>query len=175
MAKLKVFKAHQGFFETVVAAPSQKAALEAWGTRQNLFAEGMAEVTEDAATVAAATDQPGRVLRRAAGSGGAFTAEGGDLKAPDLPKAKDAKATAKSSAPDKSAKPPPDLTALNAAETALEAAEKRHNREEAALQRQSADIQQRIRDQAQLADRNLKALRKALERERAAYRRAADR
>ena len=28
---LKVFRAHLGFYDTVVAVPSQKAAAEAWG------------------------------------------------------------------------------------------------------------------------------------------------
>ena len=35
--KLKVSQAQFGFFDTVVAAPSQAAALRAWGVNQNLF------------------------------------------------------------------------------------------------------------------------------------------
>jgi hypothetical protein len=45
--KLKVFQAQFGFHDSVVAAPSQTAALRAWGTRQNLFGEGQARLTED--------------------------------------------------------------------------------------------------------------------------------
>jgi hypothetical protein len=66
--KLKVFQAQFGFYDTVVAAPSQAAALRAWGTRQNLFASGDAKVVTDEAAVAAATAQPETPLRRAIGS-----------------------------------------------------------------------------------------------------------
>ena len=52
--RLKVFQVHLGFFETVVAAPSQAAALRAWGTHQNLFADGQARVTDDPQAVEAA-------------------------------------------------------------------------------------------------------------------------
>jgi hypothetical protein len=38
--KLKVFQAPFGFFDTILAAPSQAAALRAWGTHRNLFADG---------------------------------------------------------------------------------------------------------------------------------------
>ncbi len=42
-ARLKAFQAPLGFFDTVVAAPSQGAALKAWGSRQNLFRDGQAK------------------------------------------------------------------------------------------------------------------------------------
>src|SRR3954464_10059196 len=45
--KLKVFQASLGFYATVVAAPSQAAALRAWGIRQNLFGDGVARPAED--------------------------------------------------------------------------------------------------------------------------------
>ena len=84
MAKLKVFSAPQGFYETVVAVPSQKAALEAWGTRQNLFAEGMAKVETDPDAVKAALAHPGQVLSRPAGGEGEFKPSGSaaPIKAP---------------------------------------------------------------------------------------------
>jgi colicin import membrane protein len=50
-----------------------KAALEAWGSKQNLFQRGFAKETEDPATVAAAMAHPGVVLRRAVGTGGKFS------------------------------------------------------------------------------------------------------
>ena len=70
--RLKVFRAAMGFFESVVAAPSQKAALDAWGTRQDLFKEGMAAVTNDPQAVEAALAHPGVVLQRPTGSKGGF-------------------------------------------------------------------------------------------------------
>jgi hypothetical protein len=41
--KLKVYQTSQGFFDLAVAAPSMKAALEAWGTSRNLFHQGFAK------------------------------------------------------------------------------------------------------------------------------------
>ena len=35
--KLNVYRTHIGFDDLIVAAPSQKAALEAWGSSSNLF------------------------------------------------------------------------------------------------------------------------------------------
>ena len=40
--KLKVFRTPIGFHDAYVAAPSQKAALQAWGTDTDLFARGVA-------------------------------------------------------------------------------------------------------------------------------------
>ena len=58
--KLKVFQAQFGFYDTVVVASSQTAALLAWGTHQNLFASGEAKVATDEAAVAAALEHPDR-------------------------------------------------------------------------------------------------------------------
>ncbi|HEV2363360.1 MAG TPA: hypothetical protein VGS12_04085 [Caulobacteraceae bacterium] len=88
--KLKVFVAHIGFYEAAVAVTSKKAALEAFGTRQDLFKEGLAGESSEAAA-AAALEHPGQVLRRPAGSKGAF-----ELR-PATPRA--AKATARPSKP----------------------------------------------------------------------------
>ena len=45
-----------------------KAALEAWGSKQNLFHQGFAKETDDSEVVAAAMAKPGVVLRRPVGS-----------------------------------------------------------------------------------------------------------
>jgi colicin import membrane protein len=78
--KLKTFTTSIGFFDLAIAAPSMKAALEAWGTKQNLFQRGFAKETDDPAIVAATMAHPGVVLRRAVGTQGKFT------KNADLPK-----------------------------------------------------------------------------------------
>ena len=70
--RLKVFQAQFGFYDTVVAAPSQAAALRAWGTRQDLFASGDARRATDEAAVAAALAHPETLLRRAVGSADPF-------------------------------------------------------------------------------------------------------
>ena len=82
---LKVFRAHLGFYDTVVAATSKKAALQAWGARGGEFSHGFADVTNDAEAVKAALAQPGVVLRRLFGSHEPFKEEADFSK---LPKAK---------------------------------------------------------------------------------------
>jgi colicin import membrane protein len=71
--KLKVYQTSQGFYDLVIAAPSMKAALEAWGTASNLFHQGFASLSEDAATIDAAMAKPGVVLRRPVGTNKPFS------------------------------------------------------------------------------------------------------
>src|ERR1700722_4364406 len=71
--KLKPYKTSLGFFDLAIAAPSMKAALEAWESRSNLFHQGFAKETTDPAIVKATMDKPGVVLRRPVGTNGAFT------------------------------------------------------------------------------------------------------
>jgi hypothetical protein len=70
--KLKTYQTSLGFYDLAVAAPSMKAALEAWGARSNLFHQGFAKETDDPEVTAAALAQPGVVLKRPAGSSGRF-------------------------------------------------------------------------------------------------------
>lgn len=69
---LKTYITNLGFFELAIAAPSMKAALEAWGMRHNAFQQGFARETDDPRIIAATTAQPGVVLKRAVGSKGEF-------------------------------------------------------------------------------------------------------
>jgi hypothetical protein len=71
--KLKTYQTSVGFFELAIAAPSMKAALQAWGSTTNLFQQGFAKETDDPAIVAATLAKPGVVLRRPVGSDGAFS------------------------------------------------------------------------------------------------------
>lgn len=71
--KLKTYQTSLGFYDQAVAAPSMKAALEAWGARSNLFHQGLAKETDDSDIVAATMAAPGVVLRRPVGSDGPFT------------------------------------------------------------------------------------------------------
>lgn len=70
--KLKTFLTSLGFFDQAVAAPSMKAALDAWGADSNLFHQGFAREVDDAAIVAATMARPGVVLKRPIGSSGPF-------------------------------------------------------------------------------------------------------
>ena len=66
--KLKTFQTSLGFYDLAIAAPSMKAALEAWGAGSNLFHQGVAKETDDPDVVAATLSKPGVVLKRPAGS-----------------------------------------------------------------------------------------------------------
>jgi hypothetical protein len=59
--KLKTYQMSMGFFERAIAAPSMKAALEAWGADSNLFHQGAAKESHDPGEV-------GVVLKRPVGS-----------------------------------------------------------------------------------------------------------
>jgi colicin import membrane protein len=72
--KLKVYQTSQGFYDLAIAAPSMKAALNAWGTERNLFHQGFAREAQGAATIDAALAEPGVVLRRPVGSDQPFSA-----------------------------------------------------------------------------------------------------
>lgn len=60
--KLKVFRTPIGFHDAYVAAPSQKAALEAWGSDSDLFARVSAEQVTDPALTKAPLEAPGEVV-----------------------------------------------------------------------------------------------------------------
>jgi hypothetical protein len=139
--RLKVFQAQFGFYDTVVAAPSQAAALRAWGTHQNLFANGEAKVTTDEAAVAAATAHPETPLRRAVGSKDTFA-----LEPTSLPPVPDVPASAKRATkpkPAAHARPLADRSKLDAAERALRRLDERRKREEADFRREEEELEAR--------------------------------
>lgn len=70
--KLKVYQTSQGFYDLAIAAPSMKAALEAWGAGSNLFHQGFAKESDDDKVIAAAITKPGIVLLRPVGSDAPF-------------------------------------------------------------------------------------------------------
>jgi hypothetical protein len=78
--KLKTYMTSLGFFDQAIAAPSMKAALEAWGSNSNLFHQGVAKETDDPAIVEATMAKPGLVLKRPIGSNEPFR-ETADLPA----------------------------------------------------------------------------------------------
>src|SRR6187399_56644 len=71
--KLKTYQTSLGFFDQAIAAPSMKAALEAWGADSNLFHQGAAKESDDPDVIAATMKKPGVVLRRPVGSNGSFS------------------------------------------------------------------------------------------------------
>jgi type IV secretory pathway VirB10-like protein len=141
--KLKVFQAQFGFYDTVVAAPSQAAALRAWGTHQNLFASGEATLTTDEAAIGAAIAHPETPLRRAVGSTDAFALEPTSL--PKVPNAPKTAATKPAVKPKPAAPPRPaaDRSKLDSAEKALGQLDDRRKREEAAFRQEEDELEAR--------------------------------
>lgn len=60
--KLRIYQTSLGFFDLAMAAPSMKAALEAWGADSNLFHQGAAKESHDPDIIAATMAKPGVVL-----------------------------------------------------------------------------------------------------------------
>ena len=133
--KLKVFQAQFGFYDTIVAAPSQAAALRAWGIHQNLFASGGARLTTDDAAISAALEHPETPLSRAIGSADPFQLEPASLpQVPDAAKRPAVKAVTKAK-PAAAPKPPADRTALDASELTLRTLDEAQKREEMGFRR----------------------------------------
>jgi hypothetical protein len=85
-AKLKVFTWSDGFHAFTVATTSRPKALEAWGSRQNLFASGLASQLTGGPDYDAALAAPGFVIER-----GLAVDIGKISKAPKCSKAPDEK------------------------------------------------------------------------------------
>lgn len=160
--RLKTYTTSAGFFDLAVAAPSMKAALEAWGATGNLFHQGFAGVSDDPQIVAATMARPGVILRRPIGTGGAFTEHA------DLPDVEDIsrglrpppKRQAKASHP---APPPPtDEKTARAASRAFDREQKR--REHRSRREDAARAKERDR-----RDRAIAAAEAALEDGRRAH------
>jgi hypothetical protein len=75
--KLKTYQTSQGFYDLAIAAPSMKAALEAWGASSNLFHQGFAKEVDDKEVIAATMERPGVILQRPVGSDERFSEHSG--------------------------------------------------------------------------------------------------
>jgi hypothetical protein len=132
--------------------------LKAWGSRQNLFREGVASETKDAQAVTAALAKPGVVLRRPVGSNAPFSENPGLPQIPTPPKKKPpAKVQAKSAPPEPpprrepprlllvpppkpklASRPRPDRAPVEAAEKALAEFKREEQRALAAIEKRKA-------------------------------------
>jgi hypothetical protein len=143
--KLKVFQAQFGFHDSVVAASSKAAALRAWGTHQNLFADGQASIATDEAAVKAALAHPAIPLLRAVGSNDAFELKATSLpKVPDEPKRVPAKAAPIKRKADAAVAPSADRSKLDAAELAVRELDEARKREEARLRRKQEELETEV-------------------------------
>ena len=179
--KLKVFRTPIGFHDAYVAAPSQKAALEAWGSESNLFAAGAAELVTDPELVKEPLARPGEVVRRlratadeqvkALGAGGRKKKQAGSRVKPGTTKDGGDKASGKRA-------PRPSRAPVDKTEKALEQAEQRHRSalaklrsEEQALERRRREVERKQRDERERLER---AVDEARERYRSAMEEWAD-
>jgi hypothetical protein len=112
--KLKTYQTSLGFFDLAIAAPSMKAALEAWGAGSNLFHQGVARETDDPDVVAATMSKPGVILRRPAGSSGRFAEHS------DLPTGDEAGGGRENRRPKAKKRPPPEISEKAARKAALD-------------------------------------------------------
>ena len=147
--KLKTYQTSLGFFDLAMAAPSMKAALEAWGADSNLFHQGAAKESRDPDVIATTMAKPGVVLRRPVGSDGSFS-EHAELPT-DLGGAGPTKAARKAKKPSSR---PVDKAAERKAAFDYEREQKRREleraKEEAARQKDRERRQQAV-DKAQAA------------------------
>lgn len=157
--KFKVFRTPIGFHDAYVAAPSQKAALEAWGSDKNLFSAGAAERVEDPELMREPLANPGKVIRRVRGT----MAEHMAALPKDSPR-RDVKVAPKDTtaakSKEKQAPPPkpksrPSRELLDRIEAELGEVEQRHRDELAALALRQAEL-----------DRDRRKIESAQERER---------
>ena len=177
--RMKVFRTAIGFHDAYVAAPSQKAALEAWGADSNIFAQGIAEqVDGDSAPAKQALAEPGTVVKALRGSAEEH------VKALGKAVAKRAKGATDSPSPRsrKGASRPlplagvrekkPSRAALDKAEAALEERERKHRAKLLKLEAEAEALRRQRRELERDHARERQALKETLRDEESRYDRA---
>jgi hypothetical protein len=167
--QLKVFRTTTGFHDAYVAAPSRKAALEAWGADANLFARGVAEQVTDPELIAEPHERPGEVIKVSRGDLAA------QLKA--LGPRKKAGKRQQPAKPRKAAepKPPPKRDKVDAAEAALREAHQRHAEEAKTLEDQREAIERKLEALRARQGKEAARLERKRDEAREAYREALER
>jgi len=131
---LKVFRLPIGFHDAYVAAPSQRAAAEAWGSDTSVFSRGEAELVTDPVLTAEPLANPGKVIKRLRGSAAEQIAALGPVEPAEARRSK------RPSAAKPKKEPKPSRAPLEEAEQALEEAEARHREERQALAEREAEL-----------------------------------
>lgn len=149
-SKLKVFRVPIGFHDAYVAAPSQKAAIEAWGSDRDVFARGEAELVTDPTLTAEPLARPGEVVKRLRGTAAEQLAALPPNKAAAAPRSKEARPApqGRQAKPARKVAPRPSRAVLERAEAALaqagderERALKQLREQEAALAKERARLE----------------------------------
>lgn len=145
---LKVFRTPIGFHDAYVAAPSRKAALQAWGAESDLFARGAAELVEDPDLAREPLQHPGTVIRRPRGTMAEHIAALPDDAPPPPATPPQPRRAARN-------RPKPARTALDAAERAVETVRQRQAHERDELARRQAALD---RERSSQGDRHAREL-----------------
>jgi outer membrane biosynthesis protein TonB len=189
--KLKVYRTPVGFHDAYVAAPSQKAALAAWGIDRNLFALGMAEVVTDPVLSEEPLSKPGTVIKLLRGNAAEEIAAlppdppprpgGSQARPEDRPTAPEprrdtrkAKPTPKPTRkpkpkPEPEPEPRPSRSVLEEAEETLSRAKARQGAESKELAEQEAELARRRRALTKAHAAELARLERARDRADDAY------
>ena len=142
--RLKTYQTSIGFFDLAIAAPSMKAAAQAWGSDTDVFKKGFAKETDDPKIVAATMAKPGVLLKRPVGSNGSF---GENAELPQIDKVTETRAKSQPRRKEPTAYKVDDKTARDAA-LAFEREQKRreiiHRKEEAAREEERKRREQAI-------------------------------
>jgi len=165
-AKLKVYSTPIGFHDALVAAPSQKEALEAWGAGTNLFSQGSAHVVTDPKLTTVPLDHPGQVVKVLRGSEAEQLAALGKQKLPARTPPRKAEVLPKKS---RKRRPKPSRAALTRAEAALEKVERKQAGEREKLDEQVKMLERRRRDLQRRQARERDKARERVEDARATY------
>ena len=169
--KLKVFRTPIGFHDAFVAAPSQKAALDAWGADSNIFAQGIAEQVTDPQLMDEPLANPGKVIKRVRGSADEHFAE---LDRDPKKKAAKEPKTGKvvQLKPRSKPKPKPSRAALDAAEAAIEKADKTQRKKLRKVEDEIRALERRRRELQRKNEAESDELAEKRKRARSAYERA---
>jgi len=156
--RLKTYQTSIGFFDLAIAAPSMKAAAEAWSTQTDIFKKGFAKETHDAAIVEATMARPGVVLKRPVGSNESFR-ENAEL--PHLLNIERVKERQAEPRRVRSEKPLPHKTDHKTAKAAALAFEREQKRREAARQKEEVARARKRKQQEQAIAKAERALKNA--------------
>jgi hypothetical protein len=165
--KLKVYRTPIGFHDAYVAAPSQKAALEAWGADANLFARGVAEVVTDPQLAKEPLSQPGVVVRKARGTAAEHIDALPTTKA--KPRAAHVSKTLDEARSSEPRQPRPNRDTIERAEQALSEAEERHATEARAIVEREGQLAKEKRDLEREQQKERDRLQRSFDRAKAEY------
>jgi len=170
--KLKVFSTPIGFHDALVAAPSRKAALEAWGAGTNLFTQGSAHVVTDPKLTRIPLQNPGQVVKVARGTHAEQLAALGKQEAPKHKAEPQPEIIAKKS---KIRPRKPSRAALDRAEETLDKLKARQPAELEKIESEIKALEKRRRDLQRRHERDLDKAQQRVDEEREDYDAALDR